>query len=190
MDRKKLSEFGITEEAAEKVMAEYGKDVQGLKAQVQTMTAENENLKAQIKERDKDLSDLKEKAEAGSKEALASLQEKYDADAKKWEADLQKTRMQSAVDLGLTKAKARNLVATKALLKMDDLKLSDDGSLQGFSEQLQKIQEENPYLFEETEPQQNSEEKKPQFSKAGNASVGETTHADKLAEALGLTTKE
>lgn len=45
MDRKTLSEFGITKEAAEKVMAEYGKDVQGLQAQVQTMTVENENLK-------------------------------------------------------------------------------------------------------------------------------------------------
>ena len=190
MDRKTLSEFGITKEVAEKVMAEYGKDVQGRQAQVQTMTAENQNLKAQMKERDRDLSALKEKAEDGSKEALAALQEKYETDAKKWAEDLRKAQIESAIDVGLMKAKARNLTATKALLQRDSLTLSEDGQLIGLSEQMEKIQTENPFLFEQAESQQESEEKRPQFSKDGNACVGDISHADKIAAALGLKAKE
>jgi hypothetical protein len=52
----------------------------------------------------------------------------------------------------LSGAKAKNTKAVKALLNTNDLKLGEDGTLVGLSEQLAKVKSENGYLFEDETP--------------------------------------
>ena len=54
----------------------------------------------------------------------------------------------ACIELALTKAQAKNLIAAKALLRLDEIRL-EGGQLSGLEEQLQAIMRENPFLFGE-----------------------------------------
>lgn len=55
---------------------------------------------------------------------------------------------ESAIELALNKAKAKNVVACKALIDATKVTLVD-GKLTGIDEQIEKIMTENPYMFEQ-----------------------------------------
>jgi len=68
------------------------------------------------------------------------------ADAqKKFDADLATVRRDSAVDLMLVQAGARNVKAAKALIDMSKVKLKDDGSVEGVD--VEGLKKSDPYLF-------------------------------------------
>jgi len=73
-------------------------------------------------------------------------------------------------------------VAVRALLKETDLKLAEDGSIVGLTEQLEKVKTENDYLFE-------SEDANPKIVTGGNKT---TTNTDPIVfaarKAAGLET--
>ena len=67
----------------------------------------------------------------------------------------------------MTKGGARNTTAARALLKAEELELTDEG-VKGLDEQLKAVKEQNPYLFEE-----NTGGGNPSFSKPGNPNGGQ-----------------
>lgn len=77
--------------------------------------------------------------------------EKLKNDAKDWETkyntDLAAAKLNSAVDLELVARKAKNPKLAKAALDMSIIKL-DGENLIGLSEQLDKLQESDSYLFD------------------------------------------
>lgn len=64
---------------------------------------------------------------------------------KKFDADLATVRRDSAVDLLLVQAGARNVKAAKALLDLSKAKLKDDGSVEGVD--VDGLKKSDPYLF-------------------------------------------
>src|SRR5690606_24948682 len=65
-----------------------------------------------------------------------------------YEQKMQKQAFDFALERALVSAKARNPKAVKALLDTEAIKLDGD-KLLGLEEQLEKLKESDPYLFEE-----------------------------------------
>lgn len=61
MKREFLKKMELTDEQIDAIMAENGKDVNGLKEQVYSLTTEKDSLQSQLTERDTQLQDLKGK---------------------------------------------------------------------------------------------------------------------------------
>lgn len=154
MKRELLKDMNLTDEQIDQIMSANGTDIEKAKGSVgdvETIKQENESLKAQITERDKDIKGLKK--QAGSNEELTKqfedLQNKYETDTQNLQGELQTTKLNSALDSVLSGAKVRNTKAAKALLNMDDIKLNDKGELEGVDNQLTSLKESDAYLFDE-----------------------------------------
>lgn len=110
------------------------------------------DLQAQLAQRDKDLAELKKLDAAGIQAQLDTLKGKYADDTRALTEKLRAQTIDSRVELALMGAKAKNLTAAKALLKMDAITLDGDKVI-GLDDQIKGIVKENPYLF--GEPEQN-----------------------------------
>ena len=112
---------------------------QGYKQQLDGITGQLESLKA----------------EAGASEALktqiSQMQEKNKADTERMQAELLNLKRDSAIDLALTKAGARNIKAVKALFDMDKITLDGD-TIKGLDEQVTAVKTDNGYLFDDNVP--------------------------------------
>ncbi|CAM3206957.1 phage scaffolding protein [Lactiplantibacillus plajomi] len=146
--------MGLTEEQINSIMETNGHDIENAKhalGDVEAIKAENETLKGNVANRDKDLKALKK--QLGNNEELAKqvteLQAKYDEDTKSLTAQLNQTKLNGALDTVLSSAKARNPKAVKGLLDMDKVKLTDDGKLEGVDDQLAALRKSDAYLFDE-----------------------------------------
>lgn len=99
--------------------------------------------------------------------------EKLKKDASDWETkyntDIAAVKLDSAVNLALVGAKAKNPKLAKAALDMSVIKLDGD-NLFGFNEQIDKLKESDAYLFDaEEEPAKGGAQV---FSTGGNHSGG------------------
>lgn len=91
----------------------------------------------------------------GLKETVAKFDgvdiEKLKTDAKNWEVkyntDIAAVKLDSAVNMALVEAKAKNPKLAKAALDMSLVKMDGD-KLLGLSEQLENIKKSDPYLFD------------------------------------------
>ena len=151
MKREELKKLNLTDEQIDKVMSLHGADVESMKSKSEELSKTNESLQSQIAERDKDLKSLKK--QAGDNEELNNqfkdLQSKYKQDTENLSKELQQTKLNSAVDSELGKAKVRNTKAAKALLNMDEVKLNDKGEVEGLDNQISSLQKTDGYLFDQ-----------------------------------------
>ncbi|MCR1902298.1 phage scaffolding protein [Ligilactobacillus apodemi] len=172
LTREFLKEHGLSDEQITSVMTEHGKTVSELTNNVQTLTNERNNFKAQVTDRDKQLDDLKRNA--GDNEALQQqikkLQDDNKAASKDYETKLASQEKEFKIQNALRDAKARNVTAVQALLKTDDITVGDDNKLNGLDNQLEEIKKSNPFLFDD-EPQQ-----------AGRITIGGKLKNDKSDE--------
>lgn len=155
MKREFLKDMKLTDEQIDAIMAENGKDVNGLKEQVDSLTTEKDSLQSQLTERDTQLKDLKGKAK-DSDELTAEIDklQKANKEAKeKYEADLTAQQKSFLVDKALTNAGARNAKAVSSLLDLDSVEVKD-GQLTGLDDQLKALRESDGYMFKE-DPQPN-----------------------------------
>ena len=150
MKREELKKLNLTDEQIDKVMSLHGADVENSKSKIDELNKTNESLQSQIAERDKDLKSLKK--QAGDNEELTNqfkdLQSKYKQDTENLSKELQQTKLNSAVDSALGKAKVRNSKAAKALLNLDEVKLNDKGEVEGLDDQINSLQKSDGYLFD------------------------------------------
>lgn len=140
-----------TEEIDKKVSEEIGKSFVA-RTDFNTVNAEKKALADTVKERDKQLEVLK--TSAGDVEALrtqiTTLQTENTNAAKAHEAEMKRLRVDTAVELALAAAKAKNVKAAKALLALDTAELSEDGTVKGLAEQIQKLVKapDSSFLFD------------------------------------------
>lgn len=139
MKRSFLEELGIEKETIDKIMVENGKDIEKAKGSLADVQKERDELKAQIKDHEKQLEDLKKAT--GNTEELQKQIEQLQADNKQ-------IKVNSAIEKALTLAKAKNIKAVKALLDLEKAELSEDGTIKGLDEQIKSIQKENDFLFD------------------------------------------
>ncbi|EHR3639652.1 phage scaffolding protein [Listeria monocytogenes] len=164
MQREYLKGLGLEDEVVNKVMAENGKDITAAKQQLSEVEAERDGLKSQLTQRDKDIDDLKKDSGTSEelKKQIEDLQQKNTDLESNYQSEIAETKKNSAIELALASAKARNPKAVKALLDNDKLELTDEG-LKGLDEQLGALQESDAYLFA-----QESENVAPKWGINGN----------------------
>ncbi|MBC2579986.1 phage scaffolding protein [Clostridium sp. DJ247] len=111
--------------------------------------SERKDYKKQLSDRDKQLEDLKVKAQGN--ETLTAEIEKLKADNAKissdYEAKINQINFDSKFEKALSDYKPKNSKALKALLDMEKVKLDGDTFL-GLEEQLKALKESDAYLFE------------------------------------------
>ncbi len=130
-------ELGLSKEATEKIMAQYGESVNSLKTENERLLKENEGLKTTLSGTDE------LKAHAGELESKNSELEKSVNDLS---SQLENFKLNGAVSEKLISAGAKNIKAVSALIDKSRLSF-EDGMVLGLDEQLKSIKEECDYLF-------------------------------------------
>lgn len=154
MTKEELIALGLNEEQAGKVLEGYKGYVP--KTRFDEVNAAKKAAEDTVKERDKQLEDLKKAS--GDSEALkaqiAQLQADNKAAADKYAAELKAVQINSAVEKELTAAGAKNLKAVKALLEGLDAAELDGENVKGLAEQIKKLKagEDTKFLFNEAAP--------------------------------------
>lgn len=149
MNKEDLKKLGLTDEGViDQIIVLHGKDIEGHKGKLTTAQAETEGLKSQLAEAGKTIDGFKGLDIEGVKKSADEWKAKAEQAAADSVTQMSALRFDHALDGALTGAKARNAKAVRALLQSDALKLQEDGSILGLSEQLTKIKSENDYLFE------------------------------------------
>lgn len=148
MNREFLEKYGLEKEQVDSILDEHSKGIGKAKGDVDGLTTQVEEYKTQLAERDKDIADLSKQTgdSAEMQTEMSELQAKYEADTKALNDKVAETSRNSAVELALTKAGAKNIKAAKALLDMSQVEVTD-GSVKGLEEQLTAMQESDGYLF-------------------------------------------
>ncbi|MBV4417307.1 phage scaffolding protein [Clostridium tyrobutyricum] len=127
------------------------------KTEIDTVNNSIKDYKKQLKDRDKQLEDLKDKAK-GNEELTAEIERLKDENknvAKDYEAKIEKLNFNTKLDKALTGAKAKNPKTVKALLNLENLKL-DGEDIIGLKEQLETLKESDGYLFDENSTETNT----------------------------------
>ncbi len=147
-----------TEEIDKKVSEEIGKAFVA-RADFNTLNAEKKAFADAVKERDKQLEALK--AATGDTEALktqiTALQTENTAAEKAHAEEIKKLKIDTAVELALSAAKAKNIKAARALLNLEKAELDEDGTVKGLSEQIEKLAKapDSGFLFDTGTQKQN-----------------------------------
>jgi Phage minor structural protein GP20. len=111
---------------------------------------ESKDLRKQMQDRDKQLDELKTKA-AGNEEMqkqIETLKSDNQKTQQEFESKLAAQKLDSAIELAIHQAGAKNVKAVRALLNAENIKL-DGEKLFGFDDQLKTIKESDAYLFNE-----------------------------------------
>jgi len=144
-------------------------------------------LRSQLQDYDTQIEELKKHADASSE-----LQDKIKEiqDAKKEEVEslnnkLRQKTLDNEIEKELIKRKARNPKAVKALLDNDTIKLEEDDSVVGLSEQLDKLQESDDYLFESAEARK-KKKAGDDFSKEQDFGENDESELDAMRKIAGL----
>ena len=148
MKREFLENLGLDKEAIDKVMAEHGKTIETHKSKVTDLTASNEDLQEQIKQRDKDLKALEKQSEGNEtlQKEFADLKTKYDTEKAEYEQKLKDNEINSALKLALT-GKVHDADLTLSLIDRESIVLDAKGEVKGLDEQVKTLQESKPFLF-------------------------------------------
>ena len=146
-DVKKLLGDQIGDDVIDKIMAEHGKDIEGRKSEVSTLTTERDALKAQLDQASQQIDSFKTMDIEGVKKSADEWKAKAEQAAADAKVQVEKLKFDHALEASLTGAKARNAKAVTALLDTELLKMGEDGTISGLKEQLEKIQSEHDYLF-------------------------------------------
>lgn len=167
---------GMTEELAVKVAEVSAEELKEFipKSRFDEVNEAKKNAETLVKERDKQLEDVKKSTGDNEelKKQIEQLQEDNKTAKQKYESDIKKMQIDNAVQSALKDAGAKNTTALMALLKdLDKAEIAEDGTVKGLAEQIKALQESDSYLFEtKTEPQP------PKASGATPANGGSQTH--------------
>ena len=153
-----LQEQGVSDEQIEKIVASAAKEAPKHvipKDKYNEVSTAKSSLETQLSERDTQLTELQKQAK-GNEELEKTIKELRDANdlaATKHQEELQSQKIESAIEIALTGAKARNLTAAKALLDREGVTIDKDGNVIGLNDKVKALveSEETKFMFESTE---------------------------------------
>lgn len=151
MKREELKEHGLSEEQINFVMAQNGKDVNALNDKINGLTSERDGLQKQIEDRDKQLNTLKKSSKDNDElqSQIKQLQDENKQAKQKYQNDLAAKTKSFKIEGALRDAKAKNIKTVLPLIDTEKVSVNDDGTLNGLSEQLDNIKQDNGFLFGE-----------------------------------------
>lgn len=141
-----------TEDIDKKVSEEIGKGFVA-RADFNALNETKKALDGQIKDRDKQLDDLKKSSgdNAELQKQIEELQSQNKTVKAEYETNLKKVTLDSKIETALMGAKVKNTRAARALL--DETKLSLDGNnLIGLDAQIEALKKSDAYLFGDNKP--------------------------------------
>ena len=149
---------GMTEELATKIAEQSAEEMKGMipKTRLDEVIAERDNAKKDHADVLKQLGALqKETGDVQSlKDKISELETAAKESEKTHAAEIQTMKINNAVDNALISAKALNITAVKALLKLEGAELDADGSVKGLADQIKALQtaEDSKFLFGSSTP--------------------------------------
>ncbi|MGG0663414.1 phage scaffolding protein [Viridibacillus arvi] len=150
MNKEQLIALGLTDEQANQVISGYGAMIP--KERFDEVNNSKKLLEEQITDRDNQLKELSKNAEVSDvlKADIVKLQEDNKQAKEKYDADVKQIKVDSAVELALTNAKARNLTAAKSLLDLSNVELDDQGKVKGLEDKIKALTEDEgtKFMFE------------------------------------------
>lgn len=179
MKTEELKEIGLNDEQIAAVFKLRGKEVEDyneLKNNFETLKTENENYKSQVLSANEQIEAFKDMDIDSIKASAEEYKAKYEQAQIKAKDDIDKLKLNNAIDLSLINAGSRNIKASKALLDLESL-----GSSKNLNEdlkaQIEGLKESDSYLFKNVE-----EDKK--------KSIGKSNGIDKLKDLSKMTYME
>ena len=134
MTRDFLKSLELTDEAINKIMAEYGKSINDLKGKNDTYLAQIDELNGKL-------------ATYSDYEEYKGYKAKYDELSDKYTTDLNKARLDNVITEKLYKSKAKNVDLIKKSIDYDSIKTNENGEYTGIDEQINSLKESDGYLF-------------------------------------------
>ncbi len=150
MTKEQLIAMGLTEEQAGKVLAASAEEMKGFipKHRFDEVTEAKKQLEKDLAARDTQLEELKKVDAEGLKVQIEKLQGENKTAKEQFEQQVKQMKIDSAVELALTNAKAKNTKAVKALLDLEKAELDGD-TVKGLDDQIKKLteSEDSKFLF-------------------------------------------
>lgn len=144
MELKFLTDLGVSEEAAQKI-------IEANKTEIEAEQGAAADAAKQLEAASQTIKDLRETTKKFDGKDPDALQKDLDDLQAKYDADTAALKRDAALDRALLSAKARDVRAVKPLLDLDAVKLDGD-KLIGLEEQLTSLKADHDYLFEPSEP--------------------------------------
>ncbi|MEC1716616.1 phage scaffolding protein [Schinkia azotoformans] len=151
MNKEQLIALGLTEEQADKVIAGFGQMIP--KSRLDEKIQEVKDLNNQIKDRDKQLEELKKVDAEGLQQKIDDLQEENKKTKMDYETKLKDTQLTSALKLALA-SKVHDTDLVTGLIDKTKIELGEDGNIsKGLDDQIKTLKESKSFLFvSETKP--------------------------------------
>ena len=155
MKRAELETLGLTKEQVDSVIKMNGADIENAKtvakAETDAIQTELDALKGQVKDRDKQIDELKKSVGDNDelKKQIETLQAENKAKDAEHQAELHQLKLDAAVEKALNEAGALGVKAVKAYLDLEDAKFADDGTVKGLKEQIDKLKaaDDTKFMF-------------------------------------------
>lgn len=168
MTKDELMKLGLSEEVADKLVEDYGKNY----VSKDQFNAKNDKLKSVEGELSKVRGEIDnlQKANANNdelKKQIDALKADSDKRTTEYEAKIKSMEIDNIVNTALSGVKSKNNKAVRALLDLTDAKI-ENGEIKGLKDQLDAVMKENPFLF--------GENTKPIGTPAGNEGGKHGTH--------------
>lgn len=152
MKKEDLIAKGLTDEQAQIAVDAWNEAIKGYipKSRFDEVNTAKADLEGQVKDRDKQLKDLKDAAKDSEalQTKIAQLEETNNQTKTDYEGRIKDMKLSSAIKDQLTDCKYPELVADK--IDRAKLILAEDGSVSGLSEQLKGVRDTYKELFNPT----------------------------------------
>ena len=150
MTKEQLIALGLGEELSKKELEGYVERAKYLELETEKnqLAESNKSLTKNLEEVKKNVGDNEE-----LKKQISDMQEAQKAKDKEYADNIEKIRLDNALDIALMSAGAKNNKAVKALLNLDGAKIGEDGKVVGLDEQLKVLKSavDSSFLFEVTQ---------------------------------------
>ena len=160
------------------------------KEQYNTLAETKTKLENDIKDRDKQLEDLKKVDAAGLQAEIEKLQGENKTAKEKYEAELKDITLTNAVKLSIA-GKVHDESIVTSLVDKSKLIIGDDGKIVGLDEQIASLKEGKAFLFKEDDTNNQQQQQQNGFRKIGIEQQNNPQAIDNaISSAFGNTTQQ
>ena len=157
MRRDFLKDLGLSDEIMDKIMTQYGLDIEKYKTEKKENEVKITFLNGKIKEQEEVINSMQKDNESYTKlkQDYDLLQEEKTKNDNEYKQQIREIKLKSGVEKALNKAGARNQKVILPLLKefLETAEIDETGNIKDLEEQIKQIKEseETGFLFKELE---------------------------------------
>ncbi|WP_313758466.1 phage scaffolding protein [Tissierella sp.] len=137
------------------------------KEQYNSVAEAKTKLEGDIKDRDRQLEDLKKVDAAGLQAEIERLQGENKIAKETYEKELKDLQLYNAIKLAIN-GRVYDEDIVSQLIDKEKVIIGDDGKIVGLDEQINSLKESKTFLFKEETPDPNNPNSTPGFQKIGN----------------------